>query len=294
MININLLETKIESLGTSTGKIIHCSDEYPDIFHLPAAEIMDLFSSSGILLFRGFGVTHNQMKKFAESLSSNLVEDYIRPRVDAEQFIHFVDPGMKELVVHSEHAYSPLRPDAIWFCCVVPAAQDGETIFCDGVQLWKELSESTKQLFLDKKLNFVYDGIPCEVFKRLISPDATTAHIRLMLDSIEGVTYQINPDESVSMEYSCSAVMKTKYGNYDAFANSLLPQYAGEGKAAFADGSLVPDGVIDEIKTVADKLMGNISWQAGDLAMIDNSRFMHGRREFNDEKRQIFSTLSNL
>ncbi|MDJ0676978.1 MAG: TauD/TfdA family dioxygenase [Calothrix sp. MO_167.B42] len=294
MVNIELLETKIESLGTSTGKIIHRSEEYPDIFHLPRAEVIDLFSSSGILLFRGFGVTHNQMKELAELFSSNLVEDYIRPRVDADQFIHFVDPGMNELVVHSEHAYSPLRPDVIWFCCAVPAAQDGETIFCDGVQVWKELSESTRQLFLDKKLNFVYEGIPSEIFKRFISPDATIADIKLMLDSLEGVTYQINQDESVSMEYTCSAVVKTKYGNHDAFANSLLPQYAGRKEAAFADGSLVPDEVIDEIKAVADKVMGKISWQAGDLAMIDNSRFMHGRREFNDERRRIFSTLSNL
>ena len=294
MVNIELLKTKIESLGTSTGKIINRSEDYPDIFHLPVAEMMDLFSSSGILLFKGFGVNHNQMKEFAELFSSNLVADYIRPRVGADQFIHFVDPGMGDLVVHSEHAYSPLRPDVIWFCCAVPAAQDGETIFCDGVQVWKELSQSTKQLFLEKKLNFVYESIPSEIFKRLISPDATMADIKLMLDSLEGVTYQINEDESIRMEYACSAVVKTKYGNYDAFANSLLPQYAGEGKAAFADGSLVPSQVIEEIKEVADKLMGKISWQAGDLAMIDNSRFMHGRREFNDEKRQIFSTLSNL
>ncbi len=276
MVKLQSLKTKIESLGTGTGKIIYRSDDYQDIFHLPVTEIMEMFKSSGVLLFKSFGVTHDQMKKFAELFSSKFVQDYVRPKVDSDQFIHFVDPGMGECVVHSEHAYSPFRPDVIWFCCAVPAAQDGETIFCDGVEVWKELSEETKELFLSKKLNFVYENIPFEILKRFVSPDAGIADIKLMLDTVEGVTYQINEDESIRMEYTCSPVVKTKYGNHDAFANSLLPQYAGIGKAAFADGSLVPDQVIDEIKKITDKLMNKISWQAGDLAMIDNSRFMHG------------------
>ncbi|MEC4813581.1 MAG: TauD/TfdA family dioxygenase [Scytonema sp. PMC 1069.18] len=284
----------IESLGTNTGKIIDNSDNYQDVFHLPVTEIMDLFIESGVILFRGFGVTHKQMKEFAQLFSSNLVQDYVRPRVDSDPFVHFVDPGMGECVVHSEHAYSPFRPDVIWFCCGVPAAEDGETIFCDGVQVWENLSEETKQLFIDKKLIFVYESIPFDIFKRFVSPDATMADVQRVLDNLEGVTYQINDDDSIRMEYVCSALVKTKYGHYDAFANSLLPLYQGTGKAYFADGSIISDEAIDEIKKVTDQLIEKIQWQSGDLAMIDNSRFMHGRKAFSDNQRQIFSTLGNL
>jgi alpha-ketoglutarate-dependent taurine dioxygenase len=41
-------------------------------------------------------------------------------------------------------------------------------------------------------------------------------------------------------------------------------------------------------------LTGEISWQPGDLVMIDNSRFLHGRRAFNDDRRRIFALLSYL
>jgi Taurine catabolism dioxygenase TauD, TfdA family len=285
---------KIESLGTNAGKIIYNSEDYQDIIHLPVAGIMDLFTESGVLLFRGFEVTHKQMKEFAQLFSSHLVQDYVRPRVDSDPFVHFVDPGIDECVFHSEHAYSPFRPDVIWFCCAVPAAEDGETIFCDGVQVWEKLSDEIKQLFISKKLKFVYESIPFDIFKRFVSPDATMADVQRLLDNLEGVTYQINDDRSIIMEYVCSALVKTKFGDYHAFANSLLPLYQGIGKANFADGSIIPDEAIDEIKKVTDQLIEKIQWQSGDLAMIDNSRFMHGRKAFSDNRRQIFSTLGNL
>lgn len=95
------------------------------------------------------------------------------------------------------------------------------------------------------------------------------------------------------MEYKFSAVVKTKYSNEDAFANSLLLQY-GKGKVKFADNSLIPETAINEIKQVMNQFTGEIAWQPGDLVMIDNSRFLHGRRAFQDSRRQIFSTLSWL
>ena len=285
---------KIESLGIRTGKIIYSCDDSQDILRLPVAKTMELFKSYGILLFRGFRVTHEQMKPFAELFSSKFIQDYVRPQVDSDKFVHFVDAGMDSCSPHSEHAYSPFRPDVIYFCCTVPAAQGGETTFCDGVRVWEELSEATKQLFLSKKLKFSYEEISADILRKLAGADTTTAKINQMLDGVDGVKYQFNKDGSISMEYICSAVVKTKYCHQNAFANSILGYYEDNRKVIFEDNSIVTDEVIDEIEKVTDSLMEKIPWQAGDLAMIDNSRFMHGRKEFNDNRRQIFSTLSNL
>ena len=160
--------------------------------------------------------------------------------------------------------------------------------------MWEELSEETRQLFLSKKLKFSFEEISADLLKRFVGADATTSDIKRLLDSFEGVKYQFKEDESIKMEYVCSSVVKTKYGNHNAFANSVFAVHQIEGKATLEDGSIVPNEVIDEIDKVTDRLMEKIPWQAGDLAMIDNSRFMHGRKEFNDNRRQIFSTLSNL
>ncbi|MDF5731721.1 MAG: TauD/TfdA family dioxygenase, partial [Rhizonema sp. PD38] len=134
----------IESFGISTGKIVYSSEDCQDILSLSVKETIELFKSSGFLLFRGFGVSHEQMKAFAKQFSSKFIQDYTRPQVDSDQFVHFVDAGMDNCLPHSEHAYSPFRPDVIWFCCAVPAAEGGETLFWDGVRVWEELSQESK------------------------------------------------------------------------------------------------------------------------------------------------------
>ncbi|MCA1992479.1 MAG: TauD/TfdA family dioxygenase, partial [Coleofasciculus sp. S288] len=268
-------------------------DAEGDIIPLSASEIKELFKSSGILVFRGFGVNYNQLKAFAEQVSSSFVRDETRPVVDSNGgVIQLVDEGADYIAPHCEHATTPFRPDVIWFCCEVPAAQDGETLFWDGVQVWQALSKDVKQLFLSQKIKFFHE-FSVENWKLFLGERATIADVHKLLDGLEGVNYRINDDESVYMDYVCSAVVKTKYGHDDAFANSLLLQH-GKETVTFEDNSPIPDGVIDEINKVMDSMTGVIDWQPGDLAMIDNSRFLHGRRAFEDNNRKIFSTLTML
>lgn len=283
---------KIESLGTSTAKLIY-GDRCQDILSLSVAATMEMFKSSGLLVFRDFYVTNQQFKIFAEQFSSKFIRDDLRPVVDSfDGIIHLVNEGMGYVAPHCEGATSPLRPDVIWFRCDVPPVQDGETLFWDGVQVWSELSEEIKQLFLAKKTKFIHH-ISVENWKEFLGDDATIADVKRTLDSFEGVKYTIHEDQSIYMEYICSAVLKTRYGNHDAFANGIINEQRIR-KVIFEDNSPIPDAVIDEINQVMDKLIGVLSWRSGDLAMIDNSRFLHGRRAFNDCQRQIFFANSML
>lgn len=286
MINIVDLSKK------GIGKIVYRSEDYPDILQLPVSETMELFKSFGVLLFRGFDVTPVQMKFFSEKFSSRHFLDFTKKSIESEKFVNFVDNGTINRVAHCEHAYTPFRPDVIWFCCTVPAVQGGETLFWDGVRVWEELSQKSKQLFLDKKLKFYYE-IPPDVWKKYADSDAI-ADFEQMLDSAEGVSYQINENQTVYLEYVCSAVVKTKYGNQDAFANSFWAVQKRSEKAVFEDDSRASDEIASEVENVLAGLEEEIPWQAGDLVMIDNSRFLHGRREFDDKRRQVFTTISNL
>jgi len=280
----------IEPLGTSTGKTVY-SNDCKDILRLPATKIIDLFKSSGLLLFRGFGVTHEQMKAFSEQFSSRFTRDQERPLVDSSNgFVSLVEPEMDAIGPHCENGNTPFQPEAVWFCCAVPAAQGGETLFWDGVRVWEELSEGLRQLFVSKKIKYVKTYSAAQ-WKHFLGSGTTLADVRRTLDGLEGIDYQISEDESVCLEYVCSAVVKTKYGNQNAFVNSLV---IFKDKVTFEDGSPIPDSVIAEIEQVMDRLAEEIPWQAGDLVMIDNSKFLHGRRAFNDDQRRIFCILSYL
>ncbi|MEH2178721.1 TauD/TfdA family dioxygenase [Nostoc sp.] len=322
---------QIRQFGTSDAKIIF-SDRQENILSLPTQEVLDLFNSFGLLLFRGFGINYEQLVEFSAQFSSKYVRDPQRQIVDsADKFIQLVDNGTGYVPPHCENAVSPFRPDVVWFCCAVPAAEDGETLFWDGVQVWKELSEQSKQLFLSKKLKFMFD-FNIDSWKLFFGSDTTIDDAKRALSEFEGISYIVRDDQSIDMEYICSAVVKTRNSGEEAFANSIIPWYHKQGTwekiksylletynsstfgklfgslpqflvtylqakpqtITFEDGSPITDVVMDEINTIINRLTGVIPWQTGDMVMIDNSRFLHGRRAFQDTRRQIYSHLSYL
>jgi hypothetical protein len=58
----------------------------------------------------------------------------------------------------------------------------------------------------------------------------------------------------------------------------------------FEDGSIVPDAIVEEIRDVSEGLTVAHRWQRGDLLMLDNSRFLHGRNPVgNVEEREIWT-----
>ena len=301
-----------ESYGKGSARIIR-RETQDDILALPVTEIKDLFKSAGVLLFRGFGVDPWLMKSFAEQFSSRFNRDQSRPPVEGSHgFVQKVTEGMSYVEPHSEQANSPFRPDAIWFCCTTPAEAGGETLFWDGIKLWEALSEELKELFRSKKLRF-FQRYAAERWRLFLGEGATVADAERELEGVEGVSYYVSADESIYLEYLCSAVVQTKYGNHSAFANSLLLEqrtlksgYGPTGKAlsesggdlgdlvSFEDSTPIPNAVIEEIRSAYKGLTEEITWQPGDLVFIDNSRYLHGRNSFNDPRRELHSCVSFL
>ncbi|MDJ0688013.1 MAG: TauD/TfdA family dioxygenase [Xenococcaceae cyanobacterium MO_188.B32] len=60
---------------------------------------------------------------------------------------------------------------------------------------------------------------------------------------------------------------------------------------SFEDGSEIDDEIMSELNEIAEKITAEISWKKGDILMVDNTRIMHGRRAFLDEKRDIYIRL---
>jgi len=293
---------KIESLNNSSGKILY-GEDCQDILSFPLEKAKDMFKSFGLLIFRGFGVTLESMKALAGQLSSKFIRDSNRPIIDSKGgFVGLVDQGMYAIGPHCESGTTPFRPDAVWFCCAVPAAQGGETLFWDGVRVWEQLSEELRQLFISKKKIVFFNQYSAEEWKHFLGASASLDDAKQKLDSLEGINYLIDDNQSISIEYALPTVIKTKYGNQDAFAHSFMKSYSETGQmdylktgaVKFEDGSLIPEAAIYEIKEVLDRLTEAIPLHVGDLVMVDNSRFLHGRQAFNDKQRQIFSLLSYL
>jgi len=56
------------------------------------------------------------------------------------------------------------------------------------------------------------------------------------------------------------------------------------------DGRTVPDPWLEAIRDTGERLKVEIAWQNGDVLMLDNTRFMHGRTAIENPGERLIAT----
>ena len=270
-----------------------------EICELDKAEVIDKFNSSSLLLFRGFDIDTDKFKTFTELFSTNFVSyvggAYSREMINGDKTLLSVTGGKEAFPVslHGEMYYRKQKPDILWFYCVSPALKDGETTVCDGIEIYNKLSYATQELFQEKRIKYTRT-YPTGVWQKIYQTDD--------LSQVEAVCKDNNmqleaTSEQITTHYLTSSIQPSRCGKYQVFINNILPVVAQEvtgrnsSLVRFEDNSKIPDTVINEIKEVTEQIIHLVSWQTGDILMIDNTRLLHGRRGFSDNQRDIYVRL---
>ncbi|MBW4570424.1 MAG: TauD/TfdA family dioxygenase [Tolypothrix carrinoi HA7290-LM1] len=263
------------------------------IFKLDLEEIISLFKFYGVLLFRGFEANADIFKEFSNLLSTDFIDyaggAFARRAINGDNTLLSVNDYQFEIKLHGEMYYQKNIPLLVWFFCANPASQNGETTVCDGRQFFNEISSSTKELFRKKKLKFTVCMNQDEWHKKYQTDDLNKLGEMCKSNN----TYlKVNENQSIVLEYVCPAIIPSRCGKYQVFINSLLPtKQLNPDVLIFDDNSEIPDDVVSELNEIAERLTTEISWAKGDILMIDNTRILHGRRAFSDEKRDIYIRL---
>jgi alpha-ketoglutarate-dependent taurine dioxygenase len=296
-------------LGKGAARIVQARGT-ASLLELPTEEIWDAYQRSGLLLFKGFRAEAHQLRIFAGRFSEG--SEFLSPGRETHETpegpVYLAEAGAGYVELHRENGFLTLQPDIIWFCCEVPSRAGGETTYCDGVALWKAFSEETRQFFLRQRVVGRQYGIPIAHFQGLFGPECSAEEVRGFLEVLASGAEPLNEridhlnaradygqdaDGTFRMNFHCSAVIKTRYGKEYAFANQM-PVYLKKNEAldhgrtlTLEDGSPLPSAIVEEVAEVSRGLTEAIPWEAGDLSMIDNSRFMHGRNAFSDPARRL-------
>lgn len=308
------MNLEVTPLTQGSARLVR-NQGHADILQLSTDAVWELFQGSGLLLFRGFGVTDRHMRQFSERFSTD--DEVISPgralKDTGAGTVQYVEPGQADISLHRENGFMPIQPDLLWFCCARPASDGGQTTFCDGVELWRALRESTRRLFTGHKVVSHDRGMPLSHFRKLFDTELSTQEVSDILAAIygglEGLnariaglgaegSHTVSPDGTFHVQFRCSAVIQTRFGRLPAFANQIpvfLRRTANKGYAEHStdvtldDGSPLPPDVVEELFEAARPLTHEIQWEPGDLVLIDNSRYMHGRRAFADAGRTVYS-----
>ncbi len=269
---------------------------------LDLGQVLRAYQTYGAVLLRGLDLDRRGFKDFTERFLDRFMDyvggadnDRSSAYGDDNTVLTVTGGAVAKLAVplHGEMFYTQPRPATLFFCCITPAAERGETTLCDGVALWNALPAAIQERFDAQKIQYrrIYDR---DTWHKVYRTDDLAQVEQRCADA--GLGLRARDDGGIEVTHVCHAWLPTTAGK--AFVNSILPWAAREyvagmadSEVRFEDGSELPVDMLYEIHGIADELTQNVDWQPGDVALVDNRRFMHGRRAYDDLRRDIIMRL---
>jgi hypothetical protein len=192
---------------------------------------------------------------------------------------------------HAEGTYRPYPPppEICFFMCVVPpAAPGGETTLIDGAQMLEAIPRDLRARL--EAVGIIYECIWEPIRWQAEFGMDTEPALCALLERLPNVNFTLR-DGNLRISYSAPAITRLPDGS-PVLANGILahlprinhPRYRGlpvysnaKNRVYFGDGELIPDQVTNTLIDAHDQVRYRHRWLAGDILIIDNTRYMHGR-----------------
>jgi Taurine catabolism dioxygenase TauD, TfdA family len=258
------------------------------------AEIVALYKAHGAILLRGFGADVKQFNLFSRQFCATSVvnESPGRRPIDPGHNIHTVDGGTGPFSFHPELSREPWKPDAAFFGCLSAPSRGGATTICDGVALARELPEQVKQGLTGRRLLHIKPTWPDLLEFWLGSADPSD---KCLATPPPHCPYHFRRvDGDIVRYFTRPALHKPMFIDAPAFGNFLLFARFNHNRHDYPlldNGQPVPESWLQAIKVTGDRLGAAVSWETGDVLMLDNTRFMHGRTAILDAKERLIATF---
>lgn len=286
----------INKFGKSAAIIT--PDQENNILSLDRDKIKEDLAKYGVLLFRGFDIDLGEYSNFMQSICKKVTLDPARKFVSSNA--QLVDAGYDEISLHCENGLTPFIPDALLFMCEIPASQGSQTTYCDGQMVWDHLSDNAKNYFQNHEFYFSR-VIPKELWTRYIANEfgisdpaqVTDQFIAQIISKLPQHHLELLENGDLSTNINVKLVHKSFFSEQLTFANSLIGPSVNYQIPVVKDdaGNNIPNEFVDEFVNASDELTEEVLWEKHDMLLIDNTRYMHGRRKIEDKNRKIYAAL---
>lgn len=257
----------------------------------------------GAILFRGFTEpVVSAFEQFALAICPELFGEYgdlPREGMGGKVYSSTPYPADQAILFHSESSHLHRWPMKIWFFCVQPAQQGGETPIVDCRKIYQLLNPKIREKFAEKQIMYVRnytDGLDVswQDFFKTEDKSAVEEYCRQA-----GIEVQWKAGNNLRTRKVRPAIAKHPKTGEMVFFNqlplhhiscldaatrtSLLSVFGEENlprNVYYGDGTPIEDAVIAEIQAVYAQAAVSFPWQAGDIVMLDNMLAAHSRNPF--------------
>ncbi len=231
---------------------------------------------------RGYDYDLVEFRAFCRRICPTAVinESPGRVAVGTTNEIQSVNLGEDAFPLHPELSREPWKPDTAFFACLSPPSQAGETTICDGIALAANLPDAVKKGFSGRRLLHLMPTWP-GLFEFWLGTANPTAALLAAPPPTCPYRFLTTPGGQVARSFSRPALHRPMFADGPAFGNFLLFARFHAGRQDFPlldDFTQVPDDWAEAARATGEDLTYSHRWQQGDILMLDNTRFMHGRR----------------
>jgi alpha-ketoglutarate-dependent taurine dioxygenase len=272
----------------------------------------------GALLVRGLPVlTSRKLEKVLTALfQAPLLEYNYRstPRTNIRGHIYTSTeyPSTETIPLHNENAYTRRWPMQIAFHCVKPADTGGATPIADSRKVYGSIPERIRKSFTERQLMYVRNYGDVDLPWQDVFKTDDRGGVEEFCEE-NGIEYEWRGKNRLRTRQRVAAVCAhPRTGERLWFNQAHLFHISGLGADArstmeqtykkedlprnvyYADGGDIDVEDLDVIRRVYNEHMITFQWQEGDLLLLDNMLFAHGRFPYAGNRRVIVGMAGEM
>jgi alpha-ketoglutarate-dependent taurine dioxygenase len=213
-------------------------------------------------------------------------------------------PAHQAIPLHNEQAYTREWPMKIWFHCVVPPLDGGETPIADSRAVYRRMPAAIRER-LEPGVRYVRNYGDFDIPWRQAFDTDDRAAVEAFCRRA-GVEWQWGEGDTLRTEQLCRAVEthpvtgeKVWFNQAHLFHVSNLQPEVREAledvlgaenmprNVYDADGKPLEDELLDEVRRVLDAETVSFPWREGDVLALDNMLVAHARAPFKGPRKVV-------
>jgi len=258
---------------------------------------------SGGILFRDFDISSPELfEQFVIACSSELLQYKERssPRTQVNNNIYTSTdyPADQSIFLHNENSYQHTWPLKIFFFCLEPPAQGGETPIADCRKVFERIDPAIRRRFIEKDWMLVRnfgaglsltwqsvfqteDKLAVEDYCRQAGIQAEWRGDRLRTrQTRRAVARHPATGEMIWFNHAAFFHVSTLEPSTREVLLAGLEKEDLPNNTYYGDGSPIELSVLDAIREAYRMETVSFAWQEGDILMLDNMLVAHGRNPY--------------